>query len=316
LVKQGSYAARGSQTSTYKNWEVYKSFGLDLADGYAYRFYVATDDPANVYKYIYSASTITNSKISLALRLGYIAYKDSAGWHNIIAIEANTFYLIELRNFTSTGYDIYIDGELKVSQAEYLNPDGYLTHSVFSGTYNYRDGDIYVDAVIVRKYVAPEPSIISVGSEETQKSITVTLVQNNVALTSSDYFIAKYVNSSMAIATTHLLNGSNTINIWTTHPVNITLTSYLSNSTVRWLLDAPMNGTDAFEGATYPYTSVDFSSTDSATIYYWKQYYVTVSVTKADPDFISTDASNYFTATGTVNGSVQVTFSHYTRGTR
>lgn len=158
LVKHGSYAAKGVQTSTSVSWTAYKSLGLSLSDGYAYRLYTATNDAADVYKYINTYTTNDDSKIMLALRLGYMAYHDGTAWNNIIAISDNTWYLIELKNFTADGYDIYINGTLEVSQATYYNSSGYLTYSGFRGSYTHTTGDIYVDDVLVRKYASTEPS--------------------------------------------------------------------------------------------------------------------------------------------------------------
>jgi len=131
--------------------------------------------------------------------------------------------------------------------------------------------------------------------EYTPVQITLILANKTCSpLQDEDYFQATYTCCD-AQHTAQLVNGSNTLIIDKDTWVYVEQLSHLSNSTHRWIMNSTFNET--------------FTEDATRILYYWGQYNTTVSVTKADPDFIPTDSSNYFTATGTVNGSTQVTFS-------
>jgi hypothetical protein len=105
------------------------------------------------------------------LATGYIGwYKAGVGWQNIQTYSANTWYKIELRNFnwSAKTLDIYVDDVLKVSGATFINTsaNNLYTYGVLSWSGGPTAGT-YIDNIIVRKYVSPEPSHGSWGSEET-----------------------------------------------------------------------------------------------------------------------------------------------------
>ncbi|RLC63695.1 MAG: hypothetical protein DRI48_08245, partial [Chloroflexi bacterium] len=170
--------------------------------------------------------------------LAHTSAPDDTNWHKLVFV------------LYGTSLGSWLDGNYEISATDNDHSSGYVGLRAFDTNHHF-----YFDDFFVRKYVSPEPTISAVGSEENRKDVTITLTPYNIALSSNDYFIAKYANDT-GISIQHLTNGTNTLNIWSDF-VNITLISYLSNSTARYLLDAPTNGTADFEGTIYPYTSLD-----------------------------------------------------------
>ncbi|RLG81320.1 MAG: hypothetical protein DRO09_02110, partial [Thermoprotei archaeon] len=146
---------------------------------------------------------------------------------------------------------------------------GYSQALFYSKEYDGYDPELYVEYIIT-------------------VTVNIILVNKTTALQTDDYFQATYTFNGVQ-KTAQLVNGTNTLTIDNGTWIYVEQYSHLSNSTHRWAMNSTFNET--------------FTEDATRILYYWGQYYTTVSVEKADPDFVSTDADNYFTATGTQFGS-------------
>ena len=132
--------------------------------------------------------------------------------------------------------------------------------------------------------------------------VTVTLKADSGSLSSDDYFVAKYYDPDGVVQTAHLTDGSNSLTISALNPVvNVTKLSWLSDSSTRYLISGKTAGTDTFEGKTFQYIALNFTNTDSVTLTYYKQYYVTWRVeTTSGP---ALNSMNYVSGYCYQNGS-------------
>jgi len=170
-AKHGSKGAELYQSGTSgKYYRCRKPFSITEQN--AIDFWVKFDtDVANDYAYFFVNDQATGEATGIHLgmpRLGYIAYKDSSGWHNLQAVSANTWYHILIYNIdlANDQFDIDIDGTNVGTNLSFRAGVSSLDYIHVGGTYHYPTY-YWIDTLIQRKWVDPEPSHGAWGSEET-----------------------------------------------------------------------------------------------------------------------------------------------------
>jgi len=163
VKKHGSYAAKGTPASEQVMYKTITS----IAKG-KLMCYIQRDSTSGIIYFVHC----DGANYMLCEHYGAFRYYDGA-WHDLpvpTSMAANTWYKVELRfNFVTHVYNVFIDDADKGQVTTVLTGNGLLNVQHCVGpTSAYGIG--YVDDTRLAKWVDPEPSHGSWGSEETPNS--------------------------------------------------------------------------------------------------------------------------------------------------
>ena len=158
-VKEGAYALKITDNSE----NVAEGVEATIASGtkYAVQFYIRRDDTSAESFYIWIKGDDTlgpDIGFGTANYPGQILYYAGGSWHSIGTYSAGTWYKITIFADASTDtMDIYINDVLKANDVGFYNSIPYINKLEFHGGTS-DTVTAYIDLVIVRKYVEPEPT--------------------------------------------------------------------------------------------------------------------------------------------------------------
>ena len=134
-------------------------------------------------------------------------------------------------------------------------------------------------------------------------TVTINIANKTGPLLSTDYFPGQYLDG-LSKNNIQLQDGSVTLYLNpSSNWIYIPQLSTLSNSTVRWAL----NYTNGFNQS--------FTADTTLTIYYWKQFNVTLIIVTSKPYSAKTSSSNYATVTATTFSNTQKAYNVWENGT-
>jgi len=205
-VKHGAKSAKHYSASTTLEYQSTKSVGPNLTN-VAIMFWIRKGDNNVSSQKFYLKDGATEGLAVGLLSNGYISYYKN-GWQNIIAYSANTWYKLEFNNFnwTTRKADVYVDDVLRKAGADFVSTAANIdtmTESI------YKNGSVWLDSIIIRKYVSPEPVHSTWGGSELSPiSLTQTILfspqfLNRIYLQreENEFFLDTYVLQSPFVQT-------------------------------------------------------------------------------------------------------------------
>jgi len=141
---------------------------LPSAQAFPFRvqFLVRTNDVTASFFYLIAFYNGDTAFLYLIFNNGYLQYYNGYSYNNIMAVTANTWYKLRLDAASNTNITLYVD-EVNKGQVDFDVSTSQITSFVAGGYKTWITCDAYWDDWFLSKYVSPEPSHGSWGSEKT-----------------------------------------------------------------------------------------------------------------------------------------------------
>jgi len=274
IVKRGNYSTKHTcPSSGYSMF--FHPLGTIDSNNLLVEFYIRSPPSGKCSHFELNSGQQHNPSSQVALlefEAGNLQYNDGS-WHTVCNYTDETWYRIKLCNFDFSAhtYDIYVDGDLKVSGAGFKN-----ALSSFDNFESHLNTDVssYIDMLLVRKYADPEPTAL-LGTEQNISfsgctAPTISSLTNSTPTTNS-VTITWTTNQSADNRVKYSKNSDLSNPLWSswdndTTSVSITLTGLEANTTYyyqAWSYNGTNSSCYTVEPSSQPYRSFTTQSSSS-----------------------------------------------------